>query len=111
AIADDDSLSQPSRRSHAIGECVNECIDATANILHIENENVDTLQHLVGRFSRLAVKRMDGQAGLSIDTVPGLDHVVLNVATYSVLRTKQRAHVNPRMLMQKIRSMAIAVVD
>jgi hypothetical protein len=54
---------------------------------------------------------MDWQASLSIDTVSGLDHVVLNVATNSVLRTKQRFQLNAIMLMQQIRSVVKPVID
>ena len=54
---------------------------------------------------------MDRQTGLAIDAVTGLDHVVLDVATYSVLWAKQRSQSNVSMLVQQVRSVAIPVID
>jgi hypothetical protein len=42
---------------------------------------------------------MNRQSGLAIDTMPGLDHIVLNIASYSMLWAKERTQVDIRMLM------------
>ena len=47
----------------------------------------------------------------AIEAVTSLDHVVLNIAANSMLRTKQRTQVDLRMMMQKIGSVLIAVID
>jgi hypothetical protein len=54
---------------------------------------------------------MNGQAGFAIDAVAGLDHVVLDVAAYSVLRTKQRCQLNVSMLVQQVGGVTKSVID
>jgi hypothetical protein len=54
---------------------------------------------------------VDRQAGLAIDTMAGLDHVVLDVATYSVLRAEQRSQLNVSMFVQQVRCMMKTVID
>ena len=94
-IANDDSLPEPLRRSHAVRERVNKGINPAADVLHVKNESIEAVEHCVSWFARLAVKRMNAQSRLSIHAVTSLDHVVLHVAADSVLRTKQRSEVDP----------------
>jgi hypothetical protein len=54
---------------------------------------------------------MDRETRLAIDTVPSLNHVVLNVATYSVLWTEERSQLNVSMFVQQVRSMTKAMVN
>jgi hypothetical protein len=45
---------------------------------------------------------MDRQARFAIDAMTGFDHVVLNVAAYSVLWTKQGAQLDLWMFVEQI---------
>src|SRR5215212_3211345 len=110
-IANDHSLSQSARRSHAVRERVDKRVDATTNVLHVKEQNVDVVEHRVSRLSCLAVERMDRQSRLSIDTVSALDHVVLHVAADSMLRSKQGAQLDTLVQVQKVRSVMKRMVD
>jgi hypothetical protein len=54
---------------------------------------------------------MHWQSCLSVSAVPGLDHVVLHITPDSVLRTKQGAQFDVRMLVQEIRGVSIRMID
>ena len=101
------SLSCP----HAIRHRVDEGVDPTANVLHIENQNVDILKHCLGRLASFAVKRIDWQAGLAIRGMISLDHVVLNVAPNAVLGSEQRLQILSRLLMKEIGHVLVFVID
>jgi hypothetical protein len=54
---------------------------------------------------------MNGQTGFAIDAVACFDHVVLHVAANTVLRTEQRAQIDPRVTVQQVRGVTIRMID
>src|SRR5262245_49942838 len=58
SIANDYSLVESLRSTHAVRKCVNKCVDATTDVLHVEHERIDVRQHRFRWFPCLAVKRM-----------------------------------------------------
>src|SRR5207237_10417217 len=54
---------------------------------------------------------MNRHAGLSVNHVSRLNHVVLHVAANAVLRTEQRNQFNVRMLVEQIGCMAKIMID
>ena len=60
------------------------------DVLQIDDEDVDVLQHFCRRFARLAVERKDGHLAPRVALVRRFDHVVLQVRTKAVLRAKER---------------------
>src|SRR5260370_33170872 len=99
-IAGDYFLPNLFRRAHAVRQSVGKCVDATADVLQIEDDHVDVAQHLFGWFARLAVKGKDRQPGFSVYSVRCLDHIVLDITADSVLRTEERGLIAITMFMK-----------
>jgi hypothetical protein len=110
-IADDYSFAKRLCGAHAVGHRVGEGIDAAAYTLEIDNDHVNVAQHLFGRFARFAVQRINRNVRVSIDGVGRLDHVVLNVAANSVLRSEERSEIDLRMIEEEIGGVMEAVID
>src|SRR6185369_12197070 len=94
SVANEDFLSEPACCSHAVGESVNKCVDPAADVLHIEKEDVNVVEHRVGWLACFAIERMDRQTRFAIDAMTGFDHVVLDVAANSVLWAKQSSQLD-----------------
>src|SRR4030095_10524124 len=110
-IANDNAFAGSLGGPHAICHRVDKCINAAADVLHIKNQDIDVSQHLVCRFPGLAVQRINRHAGFAIHGVICLDHIVLDIATNSVLRTKQSLQINIGMFVEEIGCMLIAMTD
>src|ERR1041385_8495008 len=82
AVANDNALAIFARCDHAIRHRVDKGINAAADVLHVEHEDINISQHRFRRYSSFTVQGIDRQAGCSVDRVFGLAHVVLNIATY-----------------------------
>jgi hypothetical protein len=104
-------LAESRRHAHAVRHRVSESVDATAHALQVNNDDIDVLQHLVGGLARLAIERVDGKSRATIARVTGLDHVVLHVTTYAVLRTEQSGQVDRRMIEEQIGGVTERVID
>ncbi len=79
AVAHDDGEPMTRRGAQAIRHGVDEGVDARANVLQIDDQNVDEAEHLLGRLARLAVEREDRNVAAPVLVVRRLDHVVLQV--------------------------------
>src|SRR5882724_7415385 len=104
-IANNDLLAKLARSHHAIGHRVGKSIDTAADVLHVKNQQVKVAKHTFRWLARFAVKRINGQSRFPVDRVLGLNHVVLNVTAYPMLRTKQCAQLYCWMLFQKVGNM------
>src|SRR5262249_14158253 len=71
-----------------------ERIDATAQILQIDEEHVERVNHRIRRFAHLAIETEDRDAVHRIVEVRRLDHIVLLVAAQSVLWTEGGGHLD-----------------
>ena len=58
AVADDDRHAVPRARAQAVGHRVDVGVDARADVLQVDDERVETAQHVRGRLARLAVERV-----------------------------------------------------
>ena len=58
-VADDDRYAVTRRGAQAVRHGVDEGVDAGADVLQVDDEHVDELEHLLGRLARLAVERED----------------------------------------------------
>jgi hypothetical protein len=54
---------------------------------------------------------MDWQTRFAIEAMTGFDHIVLDVAANSMLWTKQGPQLDVGMLVEKIRSVMIGMID
>ena len=87
-IGDDDRHPVLPARAQAVGHGVHERIDARADVLEIDHEHVDPVEHLRRWFPRLAVQRVHRHTASGILRVASLDHVVLHVRAIAVLRAE-----------------------
>ena len=95
-IADDDLDAMLARRAHAIGHRVHVGVDPSPDVLEVDHEHVDPVQHLRRRLSGIAVERIKRHAPFaSVElSVRRLDHVVLDIRSKAVLGPEQRDNVN-----------------
>ena len=89
-IAHDDRHLEARRALQAVGHRVDEGVDARADVLQVDDEDVEVPQHRLGRLPRFAVERVDRHAWRAVAAVRRLDHVVLQVGVEAVLRTEDR---------------------
>src|SRR4030095_5675837 len=75
AIADSYLFVQSSGSSHEICHRISEGIDPTSDILHIKDQDIDVFQHGVGRFTSLAVKRVNRESSHTVYRVRSLNHI------------------------------------
>ena len=76
-------------RAQAVRHRVDEGVDARADVLQIDDEDVQPLQHLGGGLAGLAVERVDRHAPPRIRRVRRLDHVVLEIGAEPVLGAEE----------------------
>ena len=86
----------PGRGAQAVGHRVDERVDARADILQIDDQDVEPAQHLGRRLARFAVEGVDRHPPYRVGRVRRLDHVVLQVRAEPVLRAEQRGQRHPR---------------
>lgn len=89
-VADDHFFAELFCCPHAIRHRVDERVDAAADVLQIDDKGIDVLDHILRRFARFAVERVNGLACAFVDSVRCLDHVVLHIAANPMLRAKER---------------------
>ena len=85
-VADDDRQAMTRRGPQAVRHGVDEGVDARADVLKVDDEHVDEIEHLLGRLARLAIEREDRHVAAPVLGVRRLDHVVLQVGAVAVLR-------------------------
>ena len=90
-VAHDHRHAMASRGVQAVRHRVDERVDARADVLEVDDERVEALEHLGGRLARLAVERVDGDLPPAVRGVRRLDHVVLQVRMEPVLRPEDGA--------------------
>ena len=76
------------RRFEHVAQRRDERVDAAAQILQIDEHDVERVHHRVGRLAHFAVQAEDRNAVHRIVEVRRLDHVVLLVAAQAMLRTE-----------------------
>ena len=96
-IAHDDFDAMSPRRLEAVRHRVDVGVDADADVLEIDDQDVDPAQHLCRWFARFAVERIHRHAPDVVARMPRLDHVVLDVRPEAVLRAEQRRQSRARM--------------
>src|SRR6266511_1389007 len=102
SVAHENLLTKLLCRSHTVRHCVSERIYSAADVLHIENENVNAFQHRLGRLSRFTVKRIHRKARFAVHAVICLDHVVLDITAYPVLRPEEGGQIHFITLVKEI---------
>ncbi len=78
-VAHDDGKASPRRSAQAVGHGVDKGVDARTDILEVDDEDIDEIEHLGGRLARFAVEREDRHVAARVFPMRGLDHVVLEV--------------------------------
>ena len=66
-------------------------VDPAADVLQIDDEDVEPFEHLGGRLAAIRVEGVDRDSELRVPPVPGLDHVVLLLAPEPMLRPEERS--------------------
>ena len=67
------------------------CVITRADILKIDEQHIEVLQHCPSWFAMLAIEAVDRNAQSRMLVTPPFDHVVLGLAEVTVLRAKERA--------------------
>ncbi len=97
--------------AQAIGHGVDVGVDAGADVLQVDDEHVDEVEHLGRRLAGLAIQREDRDAAARVGAVRRLDHVVLEIGAEAVLRPEDRGEFEGRRFGELIDHMAEGVVD
>src|SRR4029077_2352584 len=92
SIEDDNVKSALLARVHAEVERPDESVITRADVLKIDKENVEILQHFVGRFAMFAVQTVNRNVQPRMLVAFPFDHVVLGLTEESVLRSEERAY-------------------
>ena len=82
-----------------IGHAGNIGVESGANILNIEDQRVDALEHFIGWTARIAVQAVNRQASRGI--LRG-DHVFVGAAGEPVLGAEQRDELHARCVRQQV---------
>jgi hypothetical protein len=82
------------RGAHAVGHRVDVGVNPGADVLQVDDQRVDTAQHLPRWLTRLAVEGIDRHPAARVVAMGRLDHVVLHVRTKSVLGAENRAELH-----------------
>ena len=89
-----------------VGEGRDVSINSRANILKIDEQRVEGVQHPIGGVSDFTVEAKNRDVMARIDVIIGFDHVILLVAAHAVLRTKGRDDLKVRTGHQGVKRMA-----
>ena len=89
-ISHDDGNPVPCRRLHAKQHGPDEGVVTRPHIDEIDEEHLETCEHLVRRFPVFAVKTVHRNSEKRMTVSAPLDHVVLRCCFEAVLRTEQR---------------------
>ena len=82
-IADDDRHAVAGAGPQAVGHRVDVGVDAGADVLQVDDQHVEPVEHLGGGLAGLAVERVDRHLARGVAGVRRLDHVVLDVGCES----------------------------
>src|SRR5471032_1961187 len=87
-IEDPNSLLMLRCRFEDVAQGRDERINSTAQILQINEDDVEDIHHRIRRLAHVSIKAEDRDAMLRIDEVRRLNHVVLLIATQTMLWTE-----------------------
>jgi hypothetical protein len=96
-IADDHRQADAAGGLQAVRHRVDEGVDARADVLQIDHEDVEVLQHLRRRLAGFAVQRVHRHASPRVLRMRRLDHVVLQRRMEAMLRAEDRAEADARL--------------
>ena len=88
AVEHPDRLAVLRRRFEHVAQRGDEGVDAAAEILQVDEQDVEAVHHRGGRPAHFAVQAEDRNAVLRVAEVRRFDHVVLLVAAQAVLRAE-----------------------
>ena len=89
-VAHDDRQLAPRGRAHAVRHRVDVGVNPCADVLQVDDEHIETVEHVCGRLARVAIEREDGHTPAAIRGVRRLDHVVLEIRPEAMLRPEER---------------------
>ncbi len=99
------------RGAQAIGHGIDVGIDARADVLEVDDEHVDEIEHLRRRLAGLAVEREDRHVAARVGAVRRLDHVVLEIGAEAVLRAEDGGELEVRRFGKLVDHVAEGVID
>src|SRR5262245_33911827 len=102
AIERDEPLAEFARGPHRQGHRINERVDARAHVLKIEDQCIYVAQHLLSRLTKLAVKRMSHNARARVAEALPFNHIVLRLASDSMLRPEKSRQINAGMAVKQV---------
>ena len=88
AVEHPDRLAVLGRRFEHVAQRGDEGVDAAAEVLQVDEQDVEGFHHRGGRPAHFAVEAEDGNAELRVEEIRRFDHVVLLVAAQAVLRAE-----------------------
>ena len=86
-------------------------VNARADVLQIDDQDIETLEHRLSRFSHIGVKTVHRDLSQRIEHMRRLNHVVLLFGPQAVLRPKQRRQLARQTLVEDFIGGAEAEVD
>ena len=86
-------------------------VNARADVLQVDDQDIETLEHRLSRFSHIGVKTVHRDLSQRIKRVRRLDHVVLLLGPQAVLRSEQRRQLARQALAEDFIGGAEAGVD
>src|SRR5712691_6169473 len=93
--------------THAEIQRPDKCVIARTHVLKIDKQNIETLQHFRRRLAMFAVKTVNRNAEPRVLVAFPFHHVILGLATKTMLRTEKRGEAEEIavMLLQNMRRM------
>ena len=88
-----------------------ECVVTRADILEVDHQHVETVEHGRRRLAAFAVERVHRQPRAGVAVPFPLDHVVLRLSAQAVLRAEERAQVVAERRVQQRHRVAESAVD
>ena len=106
-VENDNSDVLPFACAHRQIHCPDEGVIARADVLQVNQQKVDVLQHLARRFAMFAIQTVNRDRKSRMLVTAPFNHVVLSFAAIPVLRAKERAQLEkfPIFAREDLRSM------
>ena len=111
AIADDGLDAVLAAGPQAVGHRIDVGVNARADVLEVDDEDVEAGEHLAGRFPGFAVERVDGHMPHVVAGVGRFDHVLLEVGAEAVLRPEDGREARVAAGADAVGSVHQAVID